>query len=135
MAEVVEEGEVEASDAMPSIVWINDGKTTYTADEDYHPGLPLRTTYDQAGEGPEIELYEWTIDGVVTSEFWSNGQKNDTCYQTKQCNVPPRVLSNGWHGFSVRGKDNDGNFSKSITKENVLVAEMLYFTHLPITIR
>ena len=119
---------------VPKIYWVIPGASVYTADQTITLGA-VAVDLDVAGEGPEIELYEWTIDGVVTTEFWSNGTKNDTCYQTRQCNVPPRTLSNGWHGFSVRGKDNDGQWSKAITKDSVLVAEHLFITHLPLTIK
>ena len=123
-------------DLIPATTIVYSGPTAYSTslDETITLIANLRD-YDQMDGGEEVE-YEWLIDGVeMAVDFNSNGSLDDDCYRTKQCNIPARNLSNGWHGFSVRGKDNDGNWSKSVTKDQVLVAEYIYTTHLPLTLR
>jgi hypothetical protein len=62
------------------------------------------------------------VDGVVDPD--TKGYKY---------NAPPRTLSNGWHGFSVRAKDNDGHWSKPV-KFDMYVAEDIFHIHLPMTV-
>jgi hypothetical protein len=78
--------------------------------------------FDSMGEGDEIVELEWSVDGVVDPD--TKGYKY---------NAPPRTLSNGWHGFSVRAKDNDGHWSKPV-KFDMYVAEDIFHIHLPMTV-
>jgi len=77
---------------------------------------------DQLGDGDEIVLYEWSVDGVVVED------------QTgKAFNAPARTLSEGWHGFSVRAKDNEGSWSRSVTVE-IYIGTLLHYLHIPLVI-
>lgn len=78
---------------------------------------------DQLGDGDEIVLYEWSVDGVV-----------DESQTGKAFNAPARTLSEGWHGFSVRAKDNEGSWSRSVTVE-IYVGTLLHYLHIPVVIR
>jgi hypothetical protein len=77
---------------------------------------------DRLGEGTEIVEYEWSIDGVVVSVSTSNAY-----------NAPPRTLSKGWHGFSVRAKDHEGHWSNAATI-NILIADITKVT-LPLVLK
>jgi hypothetical protein len=66
---------------------------------------------DKLGEGDSIVEFEWTVDGKKVDGL--TGQAY---------NAPPRTLSNGWHGFGVRAKDNEGNWSKPASI-NILLVE------------
>ncbi len=72
---------------------------------------------DKMGDGEDIVAYEWTVDGVVVSPIYldDSGQ---------HYNAPPRTLSNGWHGFSVRAQDNEGHWSKAATQTILLVEDL-----------
>jgi hypothetical protein len=86
--------------------------------------------FDRVGEDQELVEYEWLVDGAP----WAGpeGDFETDCYQTQQCNMPARNLSNGWHGFSVRGKDNDGQWSKTLTFD-VLVWRAVTQVFIPMT--
>ena len=75
--------------------------------------------YDRFGDGLEIVEYEWSVDGVVLSG------KTDSHF-----NAPPRTLSNGWHNFSVRAKDNDGQWSRPFSVR-ILIVEDVHTVFLP----
>lgn len=75
---------------------------------------------DRLGEGTEIVEYEWTIDGVI-----------DPTVTGSHYNAPPRTLSNGWHGFGVRVKDNDGKWSKPQTIK-LLIVEDIHTVFIPL---
>jgi hypothetical protein len=79
--------------------------------------IALAKDGDQLGDGDEIVEYEWTVDGVVVS--------NQKAY-----NAPPRTLSRGWHGFSVRAKDNEGHWSNAVTF-SIFVGDD-YKIHIPV---
>jgi hypothetical protein len=84
--------------------------------------LSLARDFDRLGDGDEIVEFEWSIDGVVDPNTTGN-----------KYNAPPRTLSNGWHGFSVRAKDNDGHWSKPV-KIDLYVADEIYHINLPMTV-
>jgi hypothetical protein len=48
-------------------------------------------------------------------------------------NAPPRTLSKGWHGFSVRAKDHEGHWSNAATI-NILIADITKVT-LPLVLK
>jgi hypothetical protein len=75
---------------------------------------------DQLGDGDAIVEYEWSVDGVVVST-------------ERTFKAPPRTLSKGWHGFSVRAKDNEGGWSNAATI-NILIADITRVT-LPLVIK
>ena len=72
--------------------------------------------YDTVGEG--IVAYKWTsdLDGEVSYE--------------KSFSIPGTALKTGWHTFTFRARDSEGNWSpgKSV---NVLVGETIYRINLP----
>ncbi len=87
--------------------------------DDYVDLIVSARDLDKVGEGPEIVLYEWSVDGNILDGVTGN-----------RYNAPARTLSNGWHGFSVRAKDNDGKWSKSVNF-SVLIADTIYRSSMP----
>ena len=85
---------------------------------------------DLLGDGEEIVEYEWTVDGVLVSPTYLDDSG-------RHYNAPPRTLSNGWHGFSVRAKDNEGHWSKAATHSILLVEDLSvpYRLFLPLLLR
>jgi hypothetical protein len=75
--------------------------------------------YDVLGEG--IVEYEWTMDGVVVGT-------------QKMYNVPARNLSNGWHVFSMRAKDGEGDWSNTVSVE-LLVVDQIHYVRLPLMLK
>jgi hypothetical protein len=71
---------------------------------------------DQMGDG--IVAYKWTssLDGEVSYE--------------KTLSVPASALRTGWHTFTFRARDNEGNWSPG-QSVNVLVGETIYRINLP----
>jgi hypothetical protein len=117
---------------VPTIKFLYTGDTMYSQETDDVITLYVSgRDFDRLGDQELVE-YEWLVDGAP----WA-GQEGDfetDCYQTKQCNMPARNLSQGWHGFSVRGKDNEGQWSTTLTYD-VLVMERIVQLFMPAVIR
>ncbi len=85
------------------------------------------------GEGDEIVDYEWLVNGVPIPDSYASYGVD--CFKSNICKAPARVISGNWDGyqfqepgwsgsdnngsissgyyqFSVRVKDNEGNWSK-----------------------
>lgn len=134
------------TDADPSsTIMVQSATMIATSSDDVLTIIISARDLDRLGEGDEITAIEWSIDGIVY-----NGCDNKTC------NIPARILSEGWDGFgnqagsggfgsheiSVRVKDNDpnrenpaemGNWSEH-AKTSVLVAKEIFKTQLPLIV-
>ena len=83
-----------------------------TADDDVIFIAGTIRDVDHVGDGilgdgiDTITWFECDGDGCNPS---GDGQEIEACAGEQQCNIPARNLSNGWHGFSMRGGDNEGN--------------------------
>jgi len=80
----------------------------------------LAVDFDQFGEGSDIVEYEWSVDSNIRTDISGS-----------RFNAPPRTLSNGWHTFSVRAKDNDGKWSKP-AYVRVLIVDEIHTIFLPL---
>jgi hypothetical protein len=107
-------------EALPSVEIISSVPTSLSLDADLVLVATARDN-DQLGDGDEIVEYEWSIDGEVVSN-------------QKTLNAPARTLSEGWHGFSVRAKDNEGHWSNPLTV-NIYIGAPLHYLHIPLVIR
>jgi hypothetical protein len=108
---------------------------------------------DLLGDDPDIVEYEWLINGQPFT--YTDGDTD--CYQDKQCKAPARVLAGswdgsqfqnpgwsgdnsynlGWYEFSVRAKDNEGQWSKIVKVKKYIATNaadaMPYGIFLPLT--
>lgn len=109
------------TDRLPVASLVYSGAIMVDTDEELTL-LALARDFDRLGDGDEIVEFEWKVDDVVDRDCTGN-----------RFNAPPRTLSIGWHGFSVRAKDNDGGWSKPV-KIDLYVAEDIYRIHLPMTV-
>jgi hypothetical protein len=76
------------------------------------------TAKDNDSVGDGIVAYKWTsdLDGEVSYE--------------KSFSIPGTALRTGWHTFTFRARDNEGNWSPG-RSVNVLVGETIYRINLP----
>jgi hypothetical protein len=98
---------------------------------------------DTLGDDPQIVEYEWFVNGQKLPDSYST--LGVDCFKDKQCKAPARVISGNWDGyqfkdpgwsgnsgsgtfnydwytFSVRAKDNEGNWSKIVKVQKKIVA-------------
>ncbi|PKO16378.1 MAG: hypothetical protein CVU39_08415 [Chloroflexi bacterium HGW-Chloroflexi-10] len=123
-----------------------------TADDEVITLFAAARDLDTLGDDPQIVEYEWLING----QPFSITDDTTNCSKDKMCNAPARVVSGnwdghqftnpgtkpdyfyGWYEFSVRVKDNEGNWSKGVSKR-VYIAETIadaqpYSVHIPLLI-
>lgn len=97
---------------------------------------------DTLGPDPQIVEYEWFVNGQKLPDSYTT--LGVECYKDKQCKAPARVISGNWDGyqfkdpgwsgnsgsgtfnydwytFSVRAKDNEGNWSKIVKVQKKIV--------------
>lgn len=122
----------------PVVKWLYTGPTMVatSTDDDI---LLMGMAYDidhLNGDGllgngiDSITWFECGGDGCSPS---GDGQEIEACAGEKMCNIPARNLSEGWHGFSMRGGDNEGNH-REVTI-SIYVAPVLYKVQLPLITR
>jgi hypothetical protein len=123
-----------------------------TADDEVITLFAAARDLDTLGDDPQIVEYEWLING----QPFSFTDDTTNCSKDKMCKAPARVVSGNWNGhqfttpgtqpdyfygwyeFSVRVKDNEGNWSKGVSKR-MYIAETLadarpYSVHIPLLI-
>jgi hypothetical protein len=114
-------------DAKPVAEWLYTGSVMYsTTDDDNINLIGTVRDIDHMGDGV-------LGNGIDEIKWFDNGAEVTACAGEKMCNIPARNLSNGWHGFSMRGGDNEGNHVE-ITVE-IFVAPVLYKVQLPLIVR